>query len=76
MGDSNESGSFGAGGGGGPAPAPSMGGFASARRRAIRQTMRPPRIKHGLIKSPHIQHPRDSNGPSFGVGGGFKAGGF
>lgn len=49
---------------------------ASARRRAIRQTMRPPTIKHGLIKAPHIQHPRDNQGPQFGLGGGFKSSGF
>lgn len=49
---------------------------AAARRRAIRQTMRPPQIKHGLIAAPHITHPRDNTGPKFGVGGGFKASGF
>ena len=49
---------------------------AAARRRAIRQTMRPPTIKHGLVKAPHINHPRDNTGPHFGTGGGFKAGGF
>lgn len=70
MGDSNDN----AGTGG---PAGGMGwAQASARRRAIRQTMRPPSIKHGLVKEPHIQHPRDNAGPSFGLGGGFKAGGF
>lgn len=50
--------------------------MAAARRRAIRQTMRPPQIKHGLVKEPHIQHPRDNTGPAFGVGGGFKSAGF
>lgn len=49
---------------------------ASARRRAIRQTMRPIPVKHGLIQAPHIAHPRDNTGPKFGTGGGFKAGGF
>jgi len=50
--------------------------FASGRRRAMRQMMRPPQIKHGLVKAPHINHPRDSGGPKFGVGGGWKASGF
>lgn len=50
--------------------------MAAAKRRAIRQTMRPVQIKHGLIAAPHIQHPRDNTGPSFGQGGGFKASGF
>ena len=50
--------------------------MAAARRRAMRQTMRPPTIKHGLVHAPHIQHPRDDAGPYFGVGGGFKASGF
>lgn len=50
--------------------------MAAARRRALRQTMRPPQIKHGLVKEPHIQHSRDNTGPAFGTGGGFKAGGF
>jgi hypothetical protein len=67
-------------GNGGGAPtggAPNMGwAMASARRRAMRQTMRPPTIKHGLIKAPHIQHSRDDRGPNFGTGGGFKSGGF
>lgn len=70
MGDSNEN--TGSGG-----PAGGMGwAQASARRRAIRQTMRPVQIKHGLVKQPHINHPRDSAGPSFGTGGGFKSAGF
>lgn len=50
--------------------------MASARRRMIRQSMRPMPIKHGLVKAPHIQHPRDNQGPQFGLGGGLKAGGF
>lgn len=49
---------------------------AAARRKAIRMTMRPPQIKHGLIQAPHIQHPKDNTGPKFGTGGGFKASGF
>ena len=50
-----------------------------ARRQAMRKAAHPPTIKHGLIAQPHIQHPRSgraSVGPSFGLGGGFKAGGF
>lgn len=49
---------------------------AAARRKAVRQTMKPIQVKHGLVAAPHIQHPRDNTGPSFGQGGGFKAGGF
>jgi len=52
---------------------------ASARRRAIRQTMQPQRIKHGLEHAPVIRHTRNGTGtqpPKFGVGGGYKAGGF
>lgn len=53
--------------------------MAAARRKAIRQAMHPLPIKHGLIKQPHIAHTQDGAGtspPKFGVGGGFKAGGF
>jgi hypothetical protein len=64
------------GGGGSGMPPGFAIAAAIARRRAMRQTMRPPTIKHGLVKAPHIQHPRDNTGPNFGVGGGFKAGGF
>lgn len=52
---------------------------ASARRKAIRQTMSPSKSKHGLVHAPTIQHSHDGTGtspPKFGVGGGFKAGGF
>lgn len=62
---------------GAPNPAGGTGWMiASARRRAMRQANHPPTIKHGLVKAPHIQHPRDNTGPQFGLGGGFKAGGF
>lgn len=53
--------------------------YRSARRRAIRQTMQPIRIKHGLEQAPTIHHTQNGTGtqpPKFGVGGGFKAGGF
>lgn len=51
----------------------------SAKRRAIRQTMAPIRVKHGIAHAPMIRHTRNGTGtqpPRFGVGGGFKAGGF
>lgn len=54
-------------------------GFASARRRAIRQVMHPTTVKHGLLHSPTIKHTQNGTGtqpPKFGVGGGFKSGGF
>ncbi len=52
---------------------------AAAKRKAIRQTMSPMKIKHGLVHAPTIQHSQNGTGtqpPKFGVGGGFKAGGF
>lgn len=52
---------------------------ASAKRRAIRQVMKPTPVKHGLVHAPMIKHSQDGTGtspPKFGTGGGFKAGGF
>lgn len=52
---------------------------ASARRSAIRKIMRPAAVKHGLIHNPMIKHSRNGSNtqpPAFGVGGGYKAGGF
>lgn len=72
MGNSN--GSNGSNGGSGQMP-----GLAMARRKAIRQTMAKPSVKHGLIHAPTINHSQNGTGtqpPKFGVGGGFKAGGF
>jgi hypothetical protein len=54
-------------------------GFAMARRKAIRQTMAPIRVKHGLMHAPTIKHTQNGTGtspPKFGVGGGYKSGGF
>lgn len=54
-------------------------GYAMARRKAIRQTMQPIKVKHGLEHAPMIKHTQNGTGtqpPKFGVGGGFKAGGF
>jgi len=68
---------------------PGMGwAQAAARRKAIRQTMTPIRVKHNIQQMPTIRHTQDGTGtqpprfgsqtgsPKFGVGGGFKAGGF
>lgn len=52
---------------------------ASAKRKAIRQVMQKPRLQHGLMHQPTINHSKNGTGtspPSFGVGGGTKAGGF
>lgn len=55
---------------------------ASARRKAIRNSFRPVHIAHGLQHSPMITHAKSGKSgaansmPQFGLGGGFKAGGF
>lgn len=65
----------------GGVPGTGMGyAAASARRREIARTFRPPRIKHNIQAPPMIKHPRSGKGavpqfPSNG-GGSFKAGGF
>ena len=56
-------------------------GFAASkmRRKAIANALRSENAKHGLIHSPHIQHPRNGRGAApqqFNANGAFRAGGF
>lgn len=60
-------------------PSREMGYAASKmRRKAIANALRSENAKHGLIHSPHIQHPRNGRvaAQSFSPNGAFRAGGF
>lgn len=67
------------GGGGVPGGAGGSSFMRSARRRAIAQTMRPHKMKHGLLHSPTIAHTQNGTGtspPKLFSGGAFKPTGF